>query len=253
MFTESFHVLPQHRKRIVDLLKLIYKIEISEDEVDKVQDEEPFVNFSHRQGELLRRMIVFRKTCNPILEYINQAAKPIQKNFNLSFMNQYLAEAQRCFFNGQYLASIILCRSSLEIGLREAIAHVESTKKSTTFLKVYIKFEKKTLRHLIPKAQELHLIKNDELERIFTIHPRTQCDFKPRRLLDKFIHGGYSELFVLLQEITIEGKGKSKDIEEFINKLELDKVMNARARVRKERLVEMIGCLLSSGEVEGEV
>lgn len=142
-------------------------------------------------------------------------------------MNHYLNEAQWCFIHGRYLASIMLCRSSLEVGLREAIAHVKSFKDKTTFLKEYVNLEKKLLGGLISRAKELQLIEEKELESIFTLSKKFRCNFRPRKLLDKFIHGGYSNLFVLLQEVTIQGKGRSKDIEEFIKKMhELDKIMN---------------------------
>jgi len=49
--------------------------------------------------------------------------------------------------------------------------------------------------------------------------------FKPRQLLNKFIHGDYSDLYVLVKEVSIQGQGKGKNFEDFIEKMhELDKV-----------------------------
>jgi len=241
MSEDHFELLPQHKKMIIDSLKSFDKIDISEDEVDKIQREEPFVNFNYRQAQFLRRKIVLRKKCYPILKNHEQVEKASRERFQFSFTNHHLNETQRCFIHGLHLASIMLCRSSLEIALKEGIAHIESSKNKTTFLKEYINLEKKTLGHLIPKAQELHLIEEEELESIFIPHPRLRCNFKPRKLLDKFIHGGYSELFVLVKEVTIQGKGKSKNIEEFIKKLhELDKVMNQGESFTRSIYVTML-------------
>ena len=86
--------------------------------------------------------------------------------------------------------------------------------------------EKGTLKHLIPQAQECQLMDEEEINTIFVFHPKIKLDFKPRRLLDKFIHGAYSELFALVQGVTIEGQGKGKDFEDFIQKMpEQDKPM----------------------------
>jgi len=41
-------------------------------------------------------------------------------------------------------------------------------------------------------------------------------ELKPTQLLNKFIHAAYSDLFVIVQDITIEGKGKSRNFEDFI-------------------------------------
>jgi hypothetical protein len=228
---------------IIDLLKSLYKVSISEDEIDDIQKEEPFVNFNYRQAEFLRRTIVLRKICHPILKHYKHAEKASKERFQFSFVNQYLNEAQECFVHGLFLASIMLCRSSLEIALREAIAYVESCKNKTTFLKEFIKLEKdaRTLGKVLSKAKEIHLIEEGELNDIFTLHPKIKYNFKPRNLLDKFIHGSYSELFVLVQNVTIEGKGKSKDMEEFITKMyELNKVMNLGESFTRNIYVRML-------------
>ena len=50
--------------------------------------------------------------------------------------------------------------------------------------------------------------------------------WKENKLLNKFIHGAYSDLFVIVKEITIEGRDKGKDFEDFIEKMhDMDKVM----------------------------
>ena len=68
MSEDHFQLLPQHKKMIIDRLKSFYKLDISEDEIDEIQREEPFVNFNYRQAELLRRIVVLQKICYPILK-----------------------------------------------------------------------------------------------------------------------------------------------------------------------------------------
>lgn len=241
MEKKYFQLLPQHKKLVLDHLKILYQIDISEDELDEIQKEEPFVNFNYRQAQFLRRIIVLRKICYPILKSKEQDEKTSQNRFYFSFMNHQLNEAQGCFIHGQFFASIMLCRSSLEIGLREAIAHLESSKKNTAFIKEYTNLEKKTLRYLIPRAQELQLVEEEEINDIFTLRPKIKYNFKPRKLLDKFVHGSYSELFVLVEGVTIDGKRKSRNMEEFIKKMhELDKVTNLGESFTRNTYVRML-------------
>jgi len=241
MSEDYFQLLPQHRKMIKNYLKSFYKLEISEDELDKIQRKEPFVNFNFRQAQFLRRTIVLQRICYPILKTHKQVKEASQERFQFSFTNHNMSEVKRCFIHGLYLASIVLCRSSLEIGLRETIAHVKSYRSKTTFLKEYINLEKKTLRDLIPKAQKLHLIEEEEMDAIFTFHPKITHDFKPRKLLDKFIHGAYSDLFVLVREVNIEDKGRGKNMEDFIKKMhELDKGMNMGESFTRSTYVRML-------------
>lgn len=236
-----FEVLPQHKKRISTLAWSLYKIRITEEEIDEMQRREPFVNFNYHQAEFLRRSLVLQKICFPILWSQKLGIEEAVRNrFGFSFMNTHLAQAQACFVHGLSLPTIFLCRSSLEIGLREAIAHVRASKSKTTFLKEYSKRERKMIRKLIREAQEIGLTNEKEIDDIFTFQSKTEVDFKPRKLLNKFIHGGYSDLFVLVQNITIEGS-KSKDFEDFIERMyEMDKGMKMGKSFSRSTYVRMV-------------
>jgi hypothetical protein len=242
MLEDHFRVLPQHKARIISLAKILYRIDVSEAEVDELQKEEPFVNFNNRQAEFLRRMIVLRKICYPILKsHEPKTNKETQDRFQFSFMNRNLNEAQVCFVHGLYLASIILCRSSLETGLRESIAHIECSRNKTSFVKEYAKLEKIMFAGLILKAQNIHLMEEEEINDILSLDQQIEYDFKPRNILDKFIRGGYSDLFVLLRKIEIEGKGKGRDFEDFIKKMhEQDKVMEMGESFTRNMYVTML-------------
>lgn len=155
---DYFEVLPQHKKMISTLAWSLYKIRITEDEINEIQRREPFVNFNYRQAEFLRRRLILQKVCFPILRNQKlEIEEAVRNRFHLSFMNTHLAQAQTCFIHGLSLPTIFLCRSSLEIGLREAIAHARSSKSKTTFLKEYSKRERKLIRKLIQEAQEIGL------------------------------------------------------------------------------------------------
>ena len=239
---DHFRVLPQHKSKIISLAKTLYRIDVSEAEVDKLQDEEPFVNFNYRQAEFLRRTLVVRKLCYPILKNLeSEIGKDVHERFEFSFMNSVLNEAQGCFVHGQYLASIVLCRSSMEIGLRESVAHVESSRNKTSFVKEYAKLEESTLGPLIQKAQNVNLMKGGEIDDIFSSDLKIEWGFKPRKLLDKFVHGGFSDLYVLVQEVEIQGKGKGRNLEEFIEKMhELTKEMEMGESFTRNMYVSML-------------
>lgn len=78
---DHFQLLPQHKQLIINRLESFYKIEISENEVEAIQNEEPYVNFNYRQAEFLRRKFVLRKICYPILENREQIDKTSHECF----------------------------------------------------------------------------------------------------------------------------------------------------------------------------
>lgn len=239
---EYFEVLPQHKKMISTLAWSLYKIRITEEEIDDLQRREPFVNFNYRQAEFLRRTLILQKVCNSILwDQKLKIEEQSRNRFIFSFMRAHLAQAQACFIHGLSLATIFLCRSSLEIGLKEAIAHIRASKNKNSFEKEYSKIEKETLWSSILEAQKIKLITKEEIDDIFTIPSKINLDFKPRELLNKFIHGDYSDLYVLVKEVSIEGLGKGKNFEDFIEKMhELDKVMKMGKAFTRSTYASMV-------------
>lgn len=233
---EYFEVLPQHKKMIGTHVWSLYKIQITEEEIDDLQRREPFVNFNYRQAEFLRKILILQKVCDPILwDTKLKIAEQTRNRFIYGFMRTHLAQAQACFIHGLSLATIFLCRSSLEVGLKEAVAHIRASKSENSFEREYSEIEKKTLYPSILEAQKIELITEKEINDIFTLPSKINLGFKPRQLLNKFIHGSYSELYVLVKEISIQGQGKGRDFEDFIEKMhELDKVMKmGRAFTRR--------------------
>ncbi len=113
---------------------------------------------------------------------------------------RYLTLASMCYRAGISFATITLCRTAIETGLRERIAEELAKKecnKTKEFPKIILE-KLKTLKDislgtrgenkgLIDLAEENNMISNKTIEKIFK-----ELKFKQqssRRILDKFIHG----------------------------------------------------------------
>ena len=219
---EYFDLLPQHKKMLKEYSKMIYDLNVSDEEVDLSQKKESYINFNFRQAEYLRRGLIIEKFCDPILEEANQhATVEIREFFASSLIQPYFHELSECFRLGSLLATISICRSSLEVGLREAVAYRKAKQKHTNILEEYGVLEWTLLGPLLQIAEEMDIIESDHVNRIFTpLHllPEMEDPGEYRKLLDKFIHGSYSDLFMLVNNITIEGE-KPRDFRDFIDKL----------------------------------
>lgn len=121
---EEYFDLPPHQKGWVkEEMKMIYGLDISDEDVERIQRREPLVNFYWRQRDYLRRSLVIEKFCTPILQEARRNASPnAKKFFDSSLIQPYFEEAQKCFRSGLFLSTISLCRSSLDVCLRETVA-----------------------------------------------------------------------------------------------------------------------------------
>lgn len=110
------------------------------------------------------------------------------------------------------------------MGLKETISHIRSKENGTTFEKEYAKIEKRGLMSSIIEAEKMNLITKGEIDALFAFQSDER--FKPREILNKFIHGNYANLFYLIKDVSISGRGKGENFEDFIEKMhDMDKVM----------------------------
>jgi len=219
---DYFDLLPQHKKLIKQYSRMLYDLNVSDEEIDLSQRRESYVNFNFRQAEYLRRGLIIKKLCDPFLDEASQhATVEIREFFASSLIYPYFHELSECFRSGSLLATISICRSSLEVGLREAVAYRKAKKNRTDILEEYGALEGKLLGPLLKMAEEMGIIESAHVNRIFTpLHLLAGMEDpqKYRKLLDKFIHGSYSDLFMLVKNITIEGE-KPKNFKDFIEML----------------------------------
>lgn len=116
---------------------------------------------------------------------------------------RYLTYASMCYRAGIPIASITLCRTALEAGLREAMAEKLAEKEEENNLseKIWdILQQRKDYRlgSLIDKAENEGIITKEEIERIFKkLKLKNQSS---RRILDKIIHGDITWLVNFVKE-----------------------------------------------------
>jgi hypothetical protein len=225
----TFNLLPQHKKMIIDQAKFLYQMDITESDIDGAQAKEPFVNFNLRQAMYLMRSMVIDKTLFPILQDSKSKASPEQQTiFNASFALPYLYEALESFRHGLVVSTIALCRSTTEVSLREKIALKGSRDGNRDKLEEYKKLEFKQLGGLIEIADRSKIIAEDHFDRIFTPLHLLANDVNAkdyRKLLDKFVHGAYSDLFLVVEGIRVED-AKPKNYRELYDRI---KEMNQKA------------------------
>lgn len=104
-----------------------------------------------------------------------------------------------CFRAGIPIATIFLCRTALEAGLRERIA--EKTGKDEKGIWEEIKrLSKLTLGELIREAENKDVIKEGEIEKFFEIDKKMKKIIRhPRKLLDKYIHADLPAILEFLK------------------------------------------------------
>jgi len=114
---------------------------------------------------------------------------------------KYLTFASMCFRAGIPIATIFLCRTALEAGLRERIAE-KIAKNKEEMWEVMKKLSNLKLGQLIQRADDENIIKKDEIENLFTINEKMRKLIpNPRHLLDKYIHADLHKIIEFLKEI----------------------------------------------------
>lgn len=227
---QYFKILPQHKNYMrARLSAYLTTGDITKEDLDESQKGVNLIEISFKQSELLRRTLLFNKICKPILSELPKHDAEIKKFYNYSWGRSYLSQAEESFRHGLILATIILCRSALEIGIREVISHIKEVKDGTSFLDEYSSLEWESLSGLIIKAMDICLLKEGELEDViysylpflhkypFIYEINIQNNRKIKKLLDKFVHGSFSDLFIIIQELKIDGK-KTGSLEEYLEK-----------------------------------
>jgi hypothetical protein len=229
---DYFRIRLVNRNYVMQCLRDLFKgFDFTDNEFDETEKEEN-LNIHSNQSEIIKRKILLKKICYPILSELSERDKKAKRFFDYSWGRKYLEQAENSFKYGLLPATIILCRCALETGIREAISRINEVSKGTSFLQEYSALEDTKFSDLIKKASasEINLLKKKELEEVFAMflpfmrNYRYLCEFDIekghvlRKLLDKFVHDSYSDLFSIVKEAKIDGK-KYKDWKDFIEKL----------------------------------
>jgi len=114
---------------------------------------------------------------------------------------RYLTFASMCYRAGIPIATISLCRTALEGGLKEKIAE-KIAKDEKGIWEVIKESSNLKLWQLVQKAEDENIISKGEIENFFTIDEKMKKIIaNPRNLLDKYIHADLPTIIAFLKEI----------------------------------------------------
>jgi hypothetical protein len=114
---------------------------------------------------------------------------------------RYLTFSSMCYRAGIPIATISLCRTALEGGLKEKIAEKIANDEKGIW-EVIEELSNLKLWQLIRRAEDKNIITKDEIERFFTIGEKMKKIIpNPRSLLDKYIHADLPTIIAFLEEI----------------------------------------------------
>lgn len=135
---DYFKIRPANRKYVMTELESLYGIcfNVTDDEFDEAEKEENS-NIHFYQSQVIKRKIVLKRAYHSILPKSSEYNENINKFFNYSWGKRCLEQAEDSFKFGLFPSTIILCRSALETGIREAISLVNAISKGTSFLQEY--------------------------------------------------------------------------------------------------------------------
>jgi len=182
-------------KRIKEIVKFHYDLELTDEDIKTMDKMLTRINTqSTLHDQRIINNFVTQEIRKNLLKYRDKIGSI---NYERILMDKlifhFLSYADNCYDFGIPIASISLCRTALEAGLRERLAEVMAKKESTNASKIpklmwkYMRdLQKDDLTKLISKAKKERIIKN-EFEKIFQ-NLKFKTD-ESRRILDKFIHG----------------------------------------------------------------
>jgi len=185
----------ERKNRIQKIMKYHYGFEPENEDIDRIDGILRSVNTqSTLHDDKIIRYFVTEKIHKILSKHRERIGNTKYEKLLLDkLIFLFLTWAQGCYREGFPIASISLCRTALETGLREKLAEVWAKKECDDSSKLpeltwnYLKkLETNDLTKLIQKAKNEGIIKKD-IEKAFK-----NLKFKgneSKRILDKFIHG----------------------------------------------------------------
>ena len=236
-------VIPQisdkMRKRIKKIVKFHYGFDPQDRDIDWI-DDVLRNNYSTLHDQRIIRNLVTMEIHKILLKHRDKKRDKIgsikfEKILLHKLIFHYLTFASMSYRAGIPFATISLCRTAIEAGLRERVAE-ELAKKEISRNEQFpkkvlekmetlkdlslgtIKTEKREIKGLIKLAEENNIISNEVIQEVFK-----KLKFKyqnSRKILDKFIHGDLIWIVNFVKE-----KGKNSEVIGAENILEKSKII----------------------------
>jgi len=189
------------RKKIKEVVKFHYGIDAEDHDIDWI-DKMLRNHYSTLHDQRIIRNLVTVNIDKILLKHRDKIGSIKFEEIQLhKLIFSYLTFASMCYRAGIPIATIFLCRTALEGGLREKIAEkiaknkkeIWETMKELSHLKLW---------QLIQKADDENIIRKSEIEKFFTIDEKMKKIIpNPRHLLDKYIHADLHTIITFLKEI----------------------------------------------------
>jgi len=203
----------ESKKRIKKIVKFHYGFIPTDDEIYNI-DQGLRNNYVTLHDQFIIREIVTRNISEKILlkHRTKENVLEIEGLFLNKLIFHYLTYASMCYRAGIPLATIHLCRTAMEAGLRERIAEERAKRKvygNATYQKEVWneigELKRVLLKKLIPIAEEEGVITEAEIEKIFMVDEKGKpIIYKHRHLLDKYIHADLSTLIDFFEAIGMD-------------------------------------------------
>lgn len=189
------------RKKIKEVVKFHYGIDADDRDIDWI-DKMLRNHYTVLHDQRIIRNLVTVNIDKILLKHRDKIGSIEFERITMDkLIFRYLTFASMCYRAGIPIATISLCRTALEGGLKEKIA--EKIAKDEKGIWEAIK-ESSNLKlwQLVQKAEDENIISKGEIENFFTIDEKLKKIIpNPRNLLDKYIHADLPTIIAFLKEI----------------------------------------------------
>jgi len=231
------------RKKIKEVVKFHYGIDADDHDIDWI-DEMLRNHYSMLHNQNVIRRLVTVNINKTLLKHRDKIGSIEFGRITIDkLIFRYLTSASMSYRAGIPIATISLCRTALEGGLKEKIAE-KIAKDEKGIWEAIKELANWRLWQLVQRAEDENIISKSEIERFFTIDEKMKKIIRnPRNLLDKYIHADLPAIIAFLKEIGADAEvvgdidliGKKKiQAQTFIDKIAVF-ILTATTRIA-ERL-----------------
>lgn len=189
------------RKKIKEVVKFHYGIDADDHDIDWIY-EMLRNHYSVLHDQNVIRNLVTVNINKTLLKHRDKIGSIEFERITMDkLIFQYLTFASMCYRAGIPIATISLCRTALEGGLKEKIAE-KIAKDEKGIWEAIKELANWKLWKLVKRAEDENIISKGEIERFFTIDEKMKKIIpNPRNLLDKYIHADLPAIIAFLKEI----------------------------------------------------
>lgn len=195
------------RERIKKIVRSQYGIDAKDNDIDWI-DSMKRNNYSVLHDQQIISNLVTVNVNNKLLKHRDRIGSiELERLMMNKLIFKYLTYASMCYRASIPLATIFLCRTAIEAGLREKLAEKIAKENAKQVWEEMQDLTRLKLWQLIKKIEDEGIISKDEIEKFFTVDDKMKVIIpNPRNLLDKYIHADLSTIISFLEAIGMKSK-----------------------------------------------